>query len=602
MYGSTSEEINLSSLLGEGEETLEKYPIVDIDKFYRELYNYYIERGYYTIITKLIGRNIFQFISIFFYFVITLCINWEVVFFNEKKVLFELPTYRGFWYYFIIFSMIILSLQLLGNIIYSIQYGLYMRKISYFYNKIFCIEDSSLTFLKWSDIEFQIVNMKNNDKFPYIRKSIESLSIVKRINRRKNYLILLLRSNYLKNYYISNELIDYLNFFLIQFNEAYLLDRQYLESKKLYFWLKFISIVNVLLIPFKFLHVIILFILMNAESLYTKRDIIGNRHWQETEFYLYNEYTHLFKNRMNKASYYMNLWIIKNPNSVIDSILTFIISVSSCIVSLFTPIILFNSTLSDYRIHGNTIIWYLACFSSLIILSRKYLLNDQTKVLSHNKLKEKVEFYSCSDQLKHEEQLEPLKYKNDQVFNTNLTKLKIKYKEYLQLYSYTIVIFLKNVWSIFTLPFILNKLANSYLLIGNYMIRSTQNTIDGDMVEYSDFENIDVLRELGNKEEIVEKENTIEMKRSLKLYIMRNQEWYNNYKKNLKEKYGNEILYDIEIFNKKINKKDVKINEEQKKDSPKYNREEDSDLLNSNLFHSENKIDDTSTVITINEI
>lgn len=584
MYGSTSEEINLSSLLGEGGETLEKYPIIDIDKFYIEVYNYYIERGYYTIITKLIGKNLFQGISILFYFIITLCINYNVIFFNNKSILFEYPTYKGYWYYFIMLSISILSFQLIRNIIYSIQYALYMRKISYFYNKIFCIEDNSLTFLKWSDIEFQIVNMKKNDKFPYIRKNIEALSIVKRITRKKNYLILLLRSQYLKNYYISNDLINYLYFFIICFDESYRLDQKYLESKKLYYWLKFVSIVNFILIPFKFLHVIILFILINAESLYTKRDVIGNRLWTETEFYLYNEYTHLFKNRMNKASFYMNSWIIKNPNSIIDSLLTFIISISSCIVSLLTPIILFNSTLSEYLLHGNTIIWYLACFSTLIIVCRKYLLQDQTKIMTHNKLKEKIDFYTCySENEEKNKELKELKYKDDQVFNENLTRLKIKYKEYLQLYPYTIIIFLKNVWSIFTLPIILNRLANSYLSIGNYMVRSTENTIDGDMCIYSDFENIEVLRELNI--------NNNDMKKSLKLYIVRNQEWYKNYQKILENKYGNKIVYDI----------DRKGNINTKIDSPTFNKEEDADLLNSNLFHSEGKIDDTSTILNNDE-
>jgi len=82
-----AEEVNFSALLNGDEEIPEKYPITDIDKFYKECYNYYIERGYYTILTKLIGKNIFQAISIFFYFIVNLCINWDVVFLNVNKPL-----------------------------------------------------------------------------------------------------------------------------------------------------------------------------------------------------------------------------------------------------------------------------------------------------------------------------------------------------------------------------------------------------------------------------------------------------------------------------------------------------------------------------------
>lgn len=621
-----AEEVNFSALLNGDEEIPEKYPITDIDKFYKECYNYYIERGYYTILTKLVGKNIFQAISIFFYFIVNLCINWDVVFLNVNKPLLQYPNKSTFWYYFILFSIVILTLQLMASILYSFRYAFYMRKIRYFYNKVFCIEDSSLTFLKWKDIEQQIIHMKNNNKFNFIRKKIEPLSIVKRITRRKNYMILLLQSKYLKNYYISNELFEYIDYAFITFTESYQLDRQYLESKKLYYWLKIISIVNFILIPFKLLYVIILFILTNAESLYTKRDIVGNRYWNEKEFYLYNEYNHLFKNRMNKAGLYMNLWIIKNPNSVIDSILTFVISVSSCIVSLLTPIIVFNSTLSEYIIQGNTVIWHLAFFSTLIILSRKYLLQEQSKILRHEKLKDKIMYYTCnnignnvSNNISNNvNETREVTYKNEQVFNPNTLELKLIYKQYLQLYSYTIVIFLKNIYSIFTLPFIFNRLANSYLSIGNYMIRSTVNTeFDGDMCLYSDFENIDVLRSLNNEdkhEELNEKDNIL-MERSLRLYITRNTQWYNNYKNLLDTKHGCQMLYNIDKtgkFNKfdKGEKNSIKIKRKhssdsdspERKDILNYNSDEDNALINSNIFNSSqsNPLEDNSTVLQDN--
>ena len=593
-------EINFSALLNgsEGEEIKEKYPIIDIDKFYTELYNYYIERGYYTIMAKLIGKNLFQAITILFYFIVNLCINWNVVFFNtSSNKLFEYSNTNSVWYYFIYLSIIILTLQLIASIIYSVKYINYMKKIRYFYNKIFCIEDSSLTFLKWSDITKQLVDMKNNNKFPYIRKKIDELSIVKRITRKKNYIILLVKSSYLENYYISTELLEYLNYIFMAFTESYKLDHNYLESKKLYYWLKTISIINFILIPFKLLYIIILFVLTNAESLYTKRDVIGNRHWTNKEFYLYNEYDHLFKNRMNKAGFYMNLWITKHSTPIINAILTFIISISSCIVSLFTPIIIINSTLSEYQIHGNTIIWYLACFSSIIILCRKYLLHEQTKSLSHNKLREKILFYTQKDENNKNDS-----YKNE---NNNIILLKLTYKEFLELYVYTIVIFFKNIYSIFTLPFIFNKLANSYLPISNYMIRSTYtDPLDGDICMFSNFENIEKLRSLGSSNDSDEEKNKEEkiMEKSIRIYITRNKDWYNNYKDGLNTKYSCKMLYDINKKGNIITTELKKIENKIRNIEINYNEEEDNDLLNSNLFSlSQNNIEDTSTILQENE-
>ena len=563
--GEENENVNFDLLLN-SEDYSEKYPITDIDMFYTGLYNYYIERGYYSIVIKSIGKLLFNIVNMASFFVITLCINWYNVIKSTRLQLFEfdIDKTNKFWLYFVLGTIIMLSIQLILNTIYTIKHIYYMKKIRYFYNKIFCISDDSLTFLKWNQIESLLLNMKNEGKFEYIRKEISNLSITKRIMRKQNYIILLLESKYLNKYYISEELINQLNFLLLIFNDKYLLNKEYLQSKSCYYWLKIFSVINLILIPFKLLYIIMIFFLTNMEALYTNKDVVGNRHWIEKHFYLYNEYTHLLKNRLARASYYMDLWVLKNPNTILDSILIFIISLSGSIISLFTPIIIINGQFGEYLIWGNPILWYVACFTTIIIISRKYLSKvqqnyDNTKY-THNKLKEKILFYTCKDEPKIPDKFynqinNNIRFIKDEVLNKDMMLTQLVYKNFSQLYTYTIINFIKNIYSIFTLPYILNILSNSHLSVGDYIIKHTITDIDGDMCIFSDFENI--------------KSDDVTFKKSLVIFTNRNKEFKNEI---------NDILLDLN---------------DKKENSIIYNPDEDEALLNSNMFIQK----DTSTII-----
>lgn len=579
------ENVNYSSLIS-SEDINEKYPIIDIDKFYIDLYNYYIERGYFPIIIKTLGKLLFKFINIFCFFIITLCINWNVVFYKSKDSnLFEynINKTNTIWLYYSFGTIILVLFPLLYESFFSIKYLWSLRQIRYFYNNIFYIDDNSLTFLKWSDIQYQLVDMKYNEKFPYIRKDITQLSITKRILRKHNYLTLLLKSKYLSKYYISDDMINYINNLLLYFKNDYTINKKYLTTNSLYYWLKFHSIVQFCLIPFKLFYTIILFLLMNMEVLYTNKDIIGNRNWLDYHFYLYNEYLHLRKYRLNKASYYMNIWIFKNPNNILDSLLIFGISISSCIISILSPIILLNSQLSDYILYGNPIVWYIACFTTIIIVSRKYLSKVQdfsnTKY-SHNKLKENILFYTCSEHPNIPEGSN-IQYFSNIILHKNIILFNLVYKQLLQLYYYSIIHFLQNIYSIILNPIILNRLANSYLSLGDFIIKHTYTTNDGDMCIYSNFENPDFFN--------MKNDNTLNQ--SLNLYIKRNPDWYSKYQIELEKKYI--IIPKKEELIKDKKQEEYKI----KEDKINYNMEEDDILLQSDLFMKSKIIEETSTII-----
>jgi hypothetical protein len=588
--------INFNSLI-DSEDITEKYPILDIDLFYTGLYNYYIERGYYSIICKSMSKIMFKIISIICFFISTLCIDWYVVLQHSNNQLFVLDfnNTNKVWLYYIMGTIIIISIQLIYNIMITIKYIFYMKTMRYFYNKIFYIDDNSLAFLKWSDIEYQLLNMKYNEKFPYIRKNIEPLSIVKRILRKQNYIILLLQSKYLQ-YHITDEIITYLNFIFLLFDDNCNLNKEYLKSKSLYYWLKILSGINLCLIPFKFIYTIVLFMLANMEFLYTNKDIVGNRHWDEKHFYLYNEYTHLLKHRLNKASYYMDLWMLKNPNTIFDTCLIFVISISSCILSILAPIIILNAQLSEYLIYNNPLIWYIAFFTSIILVSRKYLNKSNsinTNNLNHNKLKEKLLFYTCSDEPNIPERLNNLEYIDcGEIVNREISILQLVYKEYLQLYTYSIFNFIKNLLTIFTIPFILNRLANSHLAISDYIIKHTYSSNDGDMCIYSNFENVSYIQGINSKK------TKDTLKKSLLLFINRNQSWYINYKNKI-EFNGYKILPSLDelVLKKEEQKKEdlhgKEIDTKKEEFKLNYNIDEDKELLASDLFLQK----DTSTII-----
>lgn len=585
------ENVNYTSLIY-SEDISEKYPITDIDNFYTELYNYYIERGFYPLIIKTLGKLLFKFVSIFCFFIITLCINWNIVFYpspgreQQKINLFEFDSTKTnkIWLYYSFGTISILIFQLIYEFLYSVKYLWNMKQIRYFYNTVFCIDDNSLTFLKWSDIQYQLVNMKYNEKFPYIRKDITQLSMTQRILRKHNYLTLILNSKYLYKYYISDDMIVYINNLLLNFNKDYTLNKNYLTTKSLYYWLKIHSIINFVLIPFKLLYTIISFLLMNMEVLYTNKDIIGNRNWTDRYFYLYNEYSHLRKYRLNKASYYMNIWIFKNPNTVLDTLLIFIISISSCIISILAPIIVLNAQLSDYIIFGNPLLWYIACFTTIIIISRRYLSKVQdtsTIKYTHEKLKENILFYTCVESPNIPEG-NNIQYVGNMILHRNIILFNLVYAQLLQLYNYSIVHFLRNVYSIILNPIILNRLANSHLSLSDFIIKHTYNTIDGDMCIYSDFENINYL--VGN-------EGNELLGKSIKMYINRNKNWYKEYQSELEN--DGVILPNIKESPGREDRKDEKIKEVKE---IKYNKDEDDILLQSDLFISK-IIEETSTII-----
>ena len=362
------------------------YVSYDINIFYKNIYEYFIEGGISNIILKhLLNISMLFMTNIFSIYILTY-IEWGNLI-KDCKYSFTNCTNMGDY---IVYDKSIHPLLILFNILSGIYMCIYSyrlfsnigeyRKIKRYYNGVLQIDKNILNVIKWKQILEKIKN--SNDSREYtIDKNTSELNIfdiITRITRTDNIIISLVNSDIIfKGTSISHNILfsKYIETTSRVFIFNFIFDNKYninpifrnAESMKSYMiWVIFL---NTILLPFILFYVIISNILNHSKDIKSNTQLF-NYKWTNYAMWKYREYNELryeFKDRMFKSYFHMNKYLSYFPDKTTNICIYFVRFVLSMfILFLFILSIIDDDALIKLKYHDYNLVWYFALITIII--------------------------------------------------------------------------------------------------------------------------------------------------------------------------------------------------------------------------------------------
>jgi autophagy-related protein 9 len=363
--------------------------------FLKKMYHYYVNNGYYNIISKqivFILNNTFILLYSLFLF---RCINWhKLLTMTEKTLLneivdmsqlFRLSLYNWSLVLSFIFFIVCKLIELCVDVV---KY----KYVKYFYNTVLNITDQELVTLKWEHVI---------DKFKllYGTDDINIFYINNKITIKDNYFITLFDKNILKIEHLT-PLMEW-NIFYCFIGPIFDSECRY-KNDFLFINDKFIKIVKnkirtVAIANFIFMPLLLPFLILRnlfnyGEKFYNKPELLSSRHWTHNakwKFRNYNELYHEFHdkliNSMKVANEYSNQFPIRIIGTFAE-LIVFILS-SFFIMLVFATIINDGVLLHLYITSNKNVIWFMGIFATLIAIMRT-IIKDRIIYYPDVKLKE----------------------------------------------------------------------------------------------------------------------------------------------------------------------------------------------------------------------
>lgn len=439
----------------------------------KNIYNYYIYNGYFTIfsiqIIKFFSSG-FLILSLFF---LIKCLDYNGLkklnnthnnfenFINLRNII-----NLGIYEYFLLIVLLIYFVLRISVIINELRR---YYKIKIFYEKKLKLKNYDLIKLEWIDIVDRI-------KFLY-GKDYNIYNINSRILKKDNFLILLSKT-YVKKYLFSklmeiniieciiNNIVNIKSSNIIINNDKLeIINKEELKYKCIY-KLLFLSALTFITMPFLIVYIMFFSFLKYGEKFYNEPNKCFNKQLNNNsnnKLRYYNEFKEDFNKRMTcfvqYSKEYMDLF---NPN-YIKIILKFIIFILSSIfiilvcLSLYNEKILLNLNISK----GKPVLWYLGIFGSVIAILKNITKETKKNIEKSDIIYKKIT--QLNQLLDYDNKLEN-DYKRIDNINNHL--------------SYQIVVLIKESFSVLFVPFYLISICN-YI---SSIILFLENNIDYDDV------------------------------------------------------------------------------------------------------------------------
>jgi len=324
--------------------------ITDLDEFFKNIYDYYYNKGFNNILTHTILDNISYIFSIHFLVVNIFLIDWKEIilkckyqnycsseiseYFTKNQIIENLMKNKLYFSIFYTSLVIYYFIFLIKSVIHLKN----MKFIKKIYDQKLKIKQSELENIKFDLILTKLISLQKTEGFCRIKENITKFDIVSRMMRQENYLIALFSNGIIdtkinfslnikipfwdKEIFKRKFVIDlFSNFFYSKLNEAVIsfafgakdksLNKEFINLKSLRLKLFIFMIFEIVfLIPFVFLKMIF-WLFKNADSIKSdKKTIFLKRNWDKKVqllFKNYNELQHYFDYRMIKYSFYLSL-------------------------------------------------------------------------------------------------------------------------------------------------------------------------------------------------------------------------------------------------------------------------------------------------------
>ncbi|KAK3384755.1 autophagy protein Apg9-domain-containing protein [Podospora didyma] len=361
----------------------------------------------------------------------------------------------------------------------SIQYLLDLRRllnIRDFYLYLLNVPDHDMQTVTWQDIVARVMGLR--DKNPKTatqltltqrrflgsqsKERLDAHDIANRLMRRENYLIALFNKDvldltipipFLQNRQLLSRTLEWTLMFSIldfvfdekgQVNQEFLRsDRRGELSMKLRGRFMFAGIMILILSPFVAGYLVIVYFLMYYNEVQKNPSVLSSRTYTplaEWKFREFNELPHLFRIRLDMshpfATHYMDQFP-KVKTEMVAKTVAFIagsLAAVLAIVSVFDPELFLGFEITKDR----TVLFYTAVFGSVWAFARGSMSEDNAVFDPEYALRSVIEYTH---------------YEPDH-WHDRLHSFDVK-KEFAELYKVKIIIFLEEILSILTTPFVL---------------------------------------------------------------------------------------------------------------------------------------------------
>ncbi|KAK4216391.1 autophagy protein Apg9-domain-containing protein [Rhypophila decipiens] len=452
--------------------------VSNLDNFIKDVYDYYEGCGAWCIfIGRILHLIHVTFVAVLLTF-LTQCIDYSKLPRSEKLSQILVPqctrNMSGLWnlgLWMFAFYFIWKSLQFL----LEIRRILHVRD---FYIHLLNIPDQDMQTVIWQEIVIRIMALRDQNPktatnlTPAQRRYLGSQSkerldasdIANRLMRRENYLIALFNKDildltipipvpFLRGRQLLSQTLEWMLMFSIidfifdergQVNQEFLKsDRRGLLSAKLRSRFMFAGLMILVLSPFVAGYLVIVYILTYYNEIQKNPSVLSSRtytplaKWKFREF---NELPHLFQKRLDMSHPYATHYIDQFPKvktEMICQTLAFVagsLATVLAIVSVFDPEMFLGFEITQDR----TVLFYTAVFGGIWAFARGNV-SDENKVFEPEYALRNVIQYT---------HYEPDHWK-DRLHSSDVKT------EFSELYQMKIVIFLEEILSILTTPFVL---------------------------------------------------------------------------------------------------------------------------------------------------
>jgi len=264
-----------------------------------------------------------------------------------------------------------------------------MHKIKIFYENQLEVNDEELFMISWISILQKLENIQKSFQFIHGRQIYQfhnSLDMVKRIQRKNNFIVCLIEKNiidlplnnmFLTNLYF-NKILEW-NLRLAIINELNSkIERNciiyhHIRLKRTFLYL---GIVNLLIAPFTFVYIFIYFFLNNAAHFHAEPKEFMSYSWSwyaQWKFREYNEVHHIFMQRISVSISYAVKFCNQFHNGETTTIARFITFTLSSMISILIILGFFNEAILSITIFERNLWWYIAIITAIIALSKSFI-------------------------------------------------------------------------------------------------------------------------------------------------------------------------------------------------------------------------------------
>ena len=457
--------------------------------FLNKMYTYYIDRGFFNIISNKIVNLLITIIIAFFIIFLTNCVNYtNLVNLNTETNIVEIIDFGNFFdlYYMELFLFICFCVFVFLKILSIIDDFIVFKKIKYFYNEILEIGENDIQFITWDEVIEKTKSIYGNET------NIDIYYINSKITSKDNYLVALFDHNIVEMNHLTNIMEWNIIYCIIHtfFNDESGLKSDFYENKQYYIditkrRLRIVAVLNYIFMPIIFIFILLYNLFNYGETFYNRPDSLVKRNWSRIAYWKFRNYNELFDKydeRLKKSDKIAESYGKQFPNRNVEIFARLIVFLSSSIFILFVLFSILNqNVLIDLYITPNrSVLWYMGILASIIAVFK-------------NLISDKFIFYPKE---KMEELSEHLDIPKDWIEKSNVTTVK---NSFFNLYELHISTLIKNIIYTLIVPFQLWSLSYDVKDVVDFVEEVTiEDDKLGTICKFADFDN---NRRCNNSEE-----------------------------------------------------------------------------------------------------